>query len=391
MSIFNLFALNDEQQNNSQPISSPFWSINTVAKTPKKKAKEILTIIWKIVKIVIFVFMMLMGLWGCFQSTFDKTVSHNATLGSGLEFGFAYGTTGDYRYDLQMGANVTQYNTFSDWTITYGPFYAIFVWPVAYIVLNLMYLTKHLWGGTHALLAIFLLLLVIRGLTLAISLQSSFQSEKLMEVQGKMGDINAKYAGLKDPTSKRMQQQEIMALYKKHNIKPFAAFQQMFLTMPIFLIIYRVVTILRPMKVISLFNIWAFSDTPLTQVFAGNWVYIFFLILVAAAQAFSMKIPQFLANKRNKSQNISPSLSLNKGNENGTNKPKQMNKTKIMQNVFVIVMCVIVAFSPCGVGLYWFLNSFFSVGQSYLIHKLILKKRRIDHDKKAMQINFKLE
>ncbi|MBQ6970361.1 YidC/Oxa1 family membrane protein insertase [bacterium] len=101
----------------------------------------------------------------------------------------------------------------------------------------------------------FLLLLVIRGLTLVISLQSTFQSEKMMEVQGKINEINNKYAGVKDPNAKRMQQQEMIALYKKHNIKPFAAFQQMFLTMPIFLIIYRVVTILRPMKSISLFNI----------------------------------------------------------------------------------------------------------------------------------------
>ena len=389
MSIFN-FSL--QNTNNTQPISSPFWSINTVAKTPKKWVKEIFKIIWKILKIAFFIFMMLMGLWGCFQSSFDKTVTQNTTMGAGMEFGFPYGTTGDFRYDLQIGVGVDQYNTFSEWTMVYGPFYAIFVWPVAYVVHNLMYLTRHLWGGTHALLAIFLLLLVIRGLTLVISLQSTFQSEKMMEVQGKINEINNKYAGVKDPNAKRMQQQEMIALYKKHNIKPFAAFQQMFLTMPIFLIIYRVVTILRPMKSISLFNIWAFSETPLTRVFAGDWVYIFFLLLVAAAQAMSMKIPQFLANSRNKKQNVRPSIPLNQqSNANGQSKPKAMNKTAIMQNVFVVVMCGIVAFSPCGVGLYWFLNSFFSVGQSYLIHKLIIKRRQEEHDKKTRQINFKLE
>lgn len=388
MSIFN-FALNS-QSSNDQTISSPFWSINTTAKTPARKAKEIWLLVWKIFKIVIFLFMMLMGLWGCFQSSFDKTVTQNTAMGSGLEFGFAYGTTGDYRYDLQMGASAVQYNTFSDWTIAYGPFYAIFVWPVAYIVHNLMYLTRHLWGGTHALLSIFLLLFVIRFLTLAISLQSTFQSEKMMEVQGKINEINTKYAGIKDPASKRMQQQELLALYKKHNIKPFAAFQQMFLTMPIFLIIYRVVTILRSMKDISLFNIWAFSETPLTRVFAGDWVYIFFLILVASVQFLSMKIPQILANQRNKAQNVRPSLP-SPGNSSDSKKPKPANKTKMIQNIFMVVMCVIVAFSPCGVGLYWFLNSFFSIGQSYLIHSMILKRRKSDREKKSLQIDFKLE
>lgn len=389
MSIFNFSSQNT---NNIQPISSPFWSINTVIKTPKNQIKEVLKIIWKIIKIAFFIFMMLMGLWGCFQSSFDKTVSQNTTIGAGMEFGFPYSTTGDFHYDLQMGVGIDQYNTFSKWTMAYGPFYAIFVWPVAYITHNLMYLTRHLWGGTHALLAIFLLLLVIRGLTLVISLQSTFQSERMMEVQGKINEINNKYAGVKDPNAKRMQQQEMMALYKKHNIKPFAAFQQMFLTMPIFLIIYRVVTISRSMKAISLFNIWAFSETPLTRVFASDWIYIFFLVLVAAAQAMSIKVPQFLANSRNKKQNVYSSMpSSQQSSANGQNKPKTMNRTSMMQNVFVVVMCVIVAFSPCGVGLYWFLNSFFSVGQSYLIHRLIIKRRQEEHDKKARQINFKLE
>ncbi|MBQ6970360.1 hypothetical protein IJQ19_02010 [bacterium] len=76
-------------------------------------------------------------------------------------------------------------------------------------------------------------------------------------------------------------------------------------------------------------------------------------MLVAAAQAMSMKIPQFLANSRNKKQNVRSSIPLNQqSNANGQSKPKAMNKTAIMQNVFVVVMCGIVAFSPCGVGLY---------------------------------------
>ena len=389
MQTFNLFfASNNQEQENEMNVSSPFWSIEAKSKNPIKQAKNILTIVWKTFKIIIFVFMMVMGLWGCFQSSIDKTVSQNTAIGSGLEFGFDYGTTGDYRYDLQMGINSIQYNTFSNWTIAYGPFYGIFIWPAAYVINMLMYITRGLWGGTNALLSIFILLLVIRVLTLVISLKSSFQSERMAEFQGKISEINAKYAGIKDPKAKQMQQQEIMALYKKHNIKPFAAFQQMFLTMPIFLIIYRVITILRPMKVISLFNIWVFSETPLTRVFAGDWVYIFFLILVSAAQVMSMKIPQILAKQRNKSTYVCPTTN---SSSNTSDKSKSMDKTKLMQNIFMIVMCVIVAFSPCGVGVYWFLNSFFSVGQSYLIHTLIIKKRKSDRDKQNVPINFKLE
>ena len=107
----------------------------------------------------------------------------------------------------------------------------------------------------NALLVIFLLLLIIRILTLALSLKSSLQNEKMSEIQGQIAEINAKYKDAKDMQSRQMKQQETMALYSKYNIKPFAAFEQMFLTLPIFLIIYRVVTIVRPIKVTVLFNI----------------------------------------------------------------------------------------------------------------------------------------
>jgi YidC/Oxa1 family membrane protein insertase len=39
--------------------------------------------------------MMVMGLWGCFQTMWDGSVSTNNTIGSGLEFGFPFGQTGD--------------------------------------------------------------------------------------------------------------------------------------------------------------------------------------------------------------------------------------------------------------------------------------------------------
>jgi YidC/Oxa1 family membrane protein insertase len=104
-------------------------------------------------------------------------------------------------------------------------------------------------------MAIFILLFIIRILTGAVTLRSSLQNEKMSEVQGKMAEINAKYKDLKDPASKQKKQQETMALYRKHDIKPFAAFEQMFITLPIFLIIYRVVTIARPLKATTLFGI----------------------------------------------------------------------------------------------------------------------------------------
>jgi YidC/Oxa1 family membrane protein insertase len=107
----------------------------------------------------------------------------------------------------------------------------------------------------NVLLAIFVLLLIIRSFSIAVSLRSTLQNEKMSELQGKIAEINAKYKGLTDAYSKQKKSQETMQLYKKNNVKPFAAFEQALITLPIFMIIYRVVTICRPMKATTLFNL----------------------------------------------------------------------------------------------------------------------------------------
>jgi YidC/Oxa1 family membrane protein insertase len=78
-----------------------------------------------------------------------------------------------------------------------------------------------------------------------------------------------------------------------------------------------------------------------------------------------MKMPQRWAKQRNRN---ATTISEKGG--------KQAKKMKMMQNVFAIVMAVIVAFSATGVGVYWFLNALFSMGQSYIMHKVILRSRK---------------
>lgn len=55
-----------------------------------------------------------MGLWGCSQTSFDATTSQNLNIGCGLEYGYQFGTTGDYNFDVQAAPNFSQYSTFTD-------------------------------------------------------------------------------------------------------------------------------------------------------------------------------------------------------------------------------------------------------------------------------------
>ncbi len=353
-------------------VASPLWAqAKDPAREKKDKVIKIFKIIFKWIKLTLYAFLFLMGLWGCFQSMAETELRTDVALGSGLEFGFAFGTTGDYRYDLS-GAFGSEYYSFvaSNWGFQYGPFFAFFVYPGAMLVLNIMYLLRDVWGGMNALLAIFTLLFIIRVITLLISIRSTLQSERMSEIQGKLAEINAKYKDVKqDMATRQKKQMEIQEVYKKYNIKPFAMFEQLFVTMPIFLIVYRVVTILRPIKAISLFGIWDLGASPLTEITSnlsnGGWVYIFFLLIVIPAQIISQKIPQMLASKRN---NNAKAISQ-KGNE-------QAKKMKMTQTIIMVVMVFVVASSPSGIGMYWFLSSLFTIAQSFVIHYFVVSKKK---------------
>ena len=355
-----------KKKHNDNVVSSPFWV------DPKSKSsfiKQVLKLVWKWAKILILIFFFAIGLWGCFQSSFDPTVASSTEIGSGLEFGFLFGTTGNYIYDLSS-SSTQQFHSFTSWTLEYGLFYALFVYPGAWICMNICWGLHDFWGGLGALLSLLTLIVIIRALTLAATIKSTIQNEKMSELSGKISEINAKYKNLNDMASRQLKQQEIMNLYKKNNVHPFSAFEQMFLTLPIFLIIYRVVTILRPMKATVLFNLWNFSLVPMNQIFGNflnnGWTYIFFLLVILPTQFLSSWLPQYWAKLRNRRNAIASS---EKGQKEG-------KKKKLIQYGFTGLMSLIAIFTPCGVGVYWFFNAIMSILQSYVMHRIIVNQHK---------------
>ena len=356
-------------ENSFQKVILPsFASLYSPNEKNKALVKKIIKEIFRWVKILLYLFLFGMGLYGCGQSMFEYWVGTSTTMGNGLEVGFLPGTTGNTIFDLSA-APTGSFFPMTNFTMAYGPFYAIFVWPFAQLLLHFMWATNDWPVGLNALLGILIILIIIRLITMLISIRSTLQSEKMTEVQGKVAEINAKYKDAKDMQSRQKKQIEIQEIYKKNNIKPFAAFEQLFVTLPIFLIIYRVITILRPLKACVLFDIWDLSESPISQIFSnftsgGAW-YILFLVFVIPSQFLSQKVPQKLARKRNRNTQTV-------GNKN----QKQMDKTKTMTTVMNVFMAFIAATSAAGIGLYWFFNSLISMLQSYILHKIIMMRRK---------------
>lgn len=355
--------------NDSIRLVLPGFASAATSDTHRKTTKKILKISLKVLKILIYLTFFGIGLYGCFQTYTDYWTTSSTLVGQGMEIGFSPNSgIFDPSYTLIYSGTGGYFPMSTEFTMAYGPFYAIFVWPFAMILLYFMYATRSWPVGLNALVGIFLILLIIRLITLAVSARSMLQAEKMTEVQGKIAEINAKYKDAKDIQSRQKKQLEIQAIYKKHNISPFASMEQIFITLPIFLIIYRVVSILRPLKFAIIFNAWDLTKSPITELLNSftttGWPYIFFLILVIPAQFFSQMMPRYLAKKRSRGASTV-----------GVKNNDAMKKTNTINLVMSIFMSVITITVASGIGLYWFFSALFSMAQSAIIHKLIMNKK----------------
>ncbi|MCR4312123.1 MAG: YidC/Oxa1 family membrane protein insertase [Candidatus Uhrbacteria bacterium] len=107
-------------------------------------------------------------------------------------------------------------------TLLYQPLYNLLV-----IIYNLMP-----WGGAG--LAIIVLTLVVKGVLLPLTFRSLKAQKELQEIQPKIAEIKEAY---KD--DKEKQAKELMAVYKNHNVNPFASCLPTIVQLFVFLALYR--------------------------------------------------------------------------------------------------------------------------------------------------------
>lgn len=55
---------------------------------------------------------------------------------------------------------------------------------------------------------------------------------------------------------------------------------------------------------------------------------------------------------------------------------KASKKARMTQNIMAIVFMVIIVFLASGLGVYYFFSALITITQTYVVHKIILKKRK---------------
>lgn len=218
-----------------------------------------------------------------------------------------------------------------------GLWTSLFVKPLAWLIVVLGKLVKNLG------LSIMILGLALRAVLLPLSKKQVNMSENMKKAQKDLNRLESKYSGKDDRESMMAKSQEMMLIYKKYDISPFAGCLFSFLQLPLFFAfleaVYRVPAIMEE-------TLWKFhlGTTPLEGFQAGNYWYIILIVLIICATYFSFK-------------------NMNASDD------AQARQMKMM-STFMIVFISIVSFSlPAGIALYWIVSNAFTIVQNLIIKK----------------------
>ena len=202
-------------------------------------------------------------------------------------------------------------------------------------------------------LSIIVLTLIVRGVTIPLTLKQLRSTKALQELQPKMSELQKKYG--KD---KQKLAQEQMRLYKESGINPAGCLLPMLVQLPIWIALFQ--SIIRVLAVVPedflklsghLYSSWpqVFSLVPLNSRFL--WLdlavpdrYLLLPILVGG----SMWLQQKMTTPK-------------------TGDPRQQAQAQMMLWVMPLMFAFLTLQFPSGLALYWVVSNLISIGLQYFI------------------------
>lgn len=372
-----LFKPTDTQKNKK------LFTFSSVDKENKNNYKFYLKQLFKWLKICVYSFSFLMISWSFFQSLFTSYVSYSREVGVGLEAGYSVigkNKTGDLRYDtLPWTPNPWAYWPLVDSSGGFGPFIMWFVYPFSRAFLWLIWkfmgtkdsvIDKM---GFNVIFAILVVLVIMKSIVFLTTLRAQYYSDKQQRHKRNIALINAKYEstgkGSEDWRQLSMlRQQEINKYNKKHKLKPLAPLENFFINTPIFLIVFRLMTITRPVKSAKLFGVMPLSNTPAHIIFSDflsvGWMYLIMCLIIIPVNYFNQRFPTMLMKKRFPDYTADSNLSFRNVN---------LGSSKKIQNIMTVMFMLFSFFWSTSLAIYYFFNSLLNIFSNYCIH-LILKK-----------------
>lgn len=255
------------------------------------------------------------------------------------------------------------------WVRGVGPFYGLFVYPISRMAVGITN-GFPLMHGWESLFAIIISVFILRIFAFLLTFKSVMQQTKQQELQAKKAIIDAKYANYKG--NKQMEsrkKQETAELYKKEGVSPLGSLGTMFITMPIFLSIWRVIGGVPHLKS----TVWLginFSATSYKELLAGEWQYLPLMLIAGISAAFSQIYPRLLTKRRDKNRiNVHQKAAM-----------KKNNKT---QNIVMVVFVIMALIFSAGIQIYWIVGGVWQVIQATITHRIIVRSGKNKKRKKV--------
>lgn len=235
-----------------------------------------------------------------------------------------------------------------------GPFYGMFVHPVNHFmhaIINSLGTT-----GWSVILALVLTVIIVRLITFAISFKSLFSQSKMEEFNQKKAKIEAKYAAYKgDKQMQQRKQMEISELYKREKISPWSQIVTMFITLPILIVVFRIISTSPEIKQASWYGI-QFSATSINRIFKSkDYIYIPIVLISIGIQALAQYMPKLLNMKRKKSL------------RGDAYQREALKKDNRRNNILSLIFIGIGVFFSAGLQIYWVIGGIWTIFQHIFV------------------------
>ena len=236
-------------------------------------------------------------------------------------------------------------------------FNALFVFPLSKAV-------NFLAPKMGVTLAIAVVTLLVHAVTMVLTIKSTIMTQKMQVIQPEMARIQKKYEGKTDERSQMAQAQEMQRLYKDHGINPFGAIISSFIQLPIIMAVFM--SVQRAESVVN-GTLWGLSlkTTPLQGILGGQFLYLVIFVFMAVCQIASMKLPQFLSERKAKKEAELHHKKYEKTKQPGGN-----------MMIFMMVFILIISISwPTAMTIYWIVSSLVMILKTVLVQFVYIEKK----------------
>lgn len=218
-----------------------------------------------------------------------------------------------------------------------GLWTSLFVKPLAFV---LIFFGKNV--GNYAV-SLIILTLIIRLLAYPVTKKTALQSELIKKAQPELDRLKNKYKNKTDQESMMKQQQEMMMIYKKHNINPLSGCLFSFLQLPLFIAFFEAVQ-RTPAIFEDKFLTLQLGTTPSVGIFTSHLLaYAIIILLIGGSTYYSLRM--------NSTANMTdPTM-------------------KMMPTMMTVMLVLTGIFMPSGLGIYWVTSNIFTIVQNIIVKR----------------------